>query len=160
MNKRTLLLIASALAFLMGVVWIRCGPLPKGLLDVRNRQSTLVLDRRGEVLYEALSGTANRSEWMHANALPPWLTRATLAAEDRRFFQHIGVDPIAVSRAALHNLQRGRVVEGGSTITQQVAKQLAAHPRTFRGKFSEAVLALRLEPVSYTHLTLPTICSV
>src|SRR5882762_6502845 len=79
------------------------------------------------------------------------LLDATIAAEDRRFFRHPGVDPIAAVRAALRNLRYRRVLEGGSTITQQVAKLLLARHaapgarRTAVTKLREAVIALRLE---------------
>jgi penicillin-binding protein 1C len=78
------------------------------------------------------------------------LASATIAAEDRRFYSHPGVDPVALLRAARHDLVEGRVVEGGSTITQQVAKLLiqrreGVQSRGMRAKLREMVLALRLE---------------
>jgi penicillin-binding protein 1C len=87
------------------------------------------------------------------DALPPNLVRASLAAEDSRFFSHVGIDPIAITRAAIRNLKAGEVVEGGSTITQQVAKLLLARRtpggtnahRGARAKLREAIIALRLE---------------
>ena len=82
-------------------------------------------------------------------ALPPRLIEAVLAAEDTRFFRHDGVDVQAVGRAALANHRAGRVVEGASTITQQVARNLLpediGHARTLRRKIREAVLAWRIE---------------
>ena len=82
--------------------------------------------------------------------LAPSLVAATIAAEDRRFWSHPGVDPVAIARAAWQNLSEGQIVEGGSTITQQVAKLLLnrGSPKRVRGvreKIREAVLALRLE---------------
>ncbi|HWN69751.1 MAG TPA: transglycosylase domain-containing protein [Haliangium sp.] len=81
--------------------------------------------------------------------LPPRLIQAVLAAEDTRFFTHDGVDVQAVVRAALANYRAGRVVEGASTITQQVARNLLpediGHARTLRRKIREAVLAWRIE---------------
>ncbi|PYQ14734.1 MAG: hypothetical protein DMF80_11760 [Acidobacteria bacterium] len=77
------------------------------------------------------------------------LSRATtvdcLAAEDRRFFHHPGVDPLALLRAGWHDLRAGRMIEGGSTLTQQTAKVLMDRPRSIAGKLREMVLALRLE---------------
>ena len=78
------------------------------------------------------------------------LVAATLAAEDRRFYSHPGVDPMSLARAARQNLVERQIVEGGSTITQQVAKLLlqrreGVKPRGFRAKVREMVLALRLE---------------
>jgi penicillin-binding protein 1B len=78
--------------------------------------------------------------------LPPVLIDAVLAAEDQRFFWHPGIDPIRMAGAALENWRAGRVVEGGSTLTQQLVKNVHLTPeRTFRRKLREIGLALRLE---------------
>jgi penicillin-binding protein 1C len=139
-------------AILVVAIWARTGPLPDGLLDPARDVSTVVVDRNGEVLYEARSGAGARSAGVGNSTLPPSLVTATLAAEDRRFRWHVGVDPAAILRAAWHNARAGRVVEGGSTISQQVAKLLlssrgtgANGPRGIRAKVEEAVVALRLE---------------
>lgn len=143
MSRRLLILIP--IVIIAVAVWIRVGPLPEGILDPGGRHSTLITDRHGVVLYESLAADETRSTWLDAETLPPNVVNATLAAEDRRFFQHPGVDPIAVSRAALANLRALRLAQGGSTITQQVAKMLAPRPRTLSGKLREAVIAIRLE---------------
>ena len=70
---------------------------------------------------------------------------AFLAAEDRRFRRHHGVDIRAAARAAWSNLKAGRVVSGGSTITMQVARMLRPAPRTWSGKVRQAMWAMRLE---------------
>jgi penicillin-binding protein 1C len=127
---------------LIFAAWVRLGPLP----PIEQARHVTVVDRNGEVLYESLGATGNRSESLSAGALPPRIVDATLAAEDRRFFSHVGVDPIAVARAAVHNVRAMRVVEGGSTITQQVAKLiLQSKDRSLRAKWRESVVALRLE---------------
>lgn len=78
--------------------------------------------------------------------LPPHLPHAVLAIEDRRFYEHGGVDPIGIARAAWTNLWAGAVRSGGSTITQQLAKNLFLSPdRTVRRKVQELLLALWLE---------------
>ncbi|MEM7169189.1 MAG: PBP1A family penicillin-binding protein [Pseudomonadota bacterium] len=78
--------------------------------------------------------------------LPPHLPRAVLAVEDRRFYEHFGVDPMGLLRAAFKNLTAGRVVQGGSTITQQLAKNLFLSPeRTIKRKVQEILLAFWLE---------------
>jgi penicillin-binding protein 1C len=105
-------------------VWIRCAPVPADLLGGAGAPSTVILDRHGQVLYEALGDGGSRVKPIDADHLPPVLVAATLAAEDRRFYAHAGVDPIALLRAARHDLLEGQIVEGGSTITQQVAKLL------------------------------------
>jgi penicillin-binding protein 1C len=146
---------ASAAAFAVAgctalLLWLRLGPIPPDLLDDRTSASTLVVDRSGVPLYEALSGEGTRSVKLTAADLPPTLVAATIAAEDRRFWSHPGVDPLAMLRALKRNLEERQVVEGGSTITQQAAKLLLNRqsPRRRRGiaaKVYEAVLALQLE---------------
>lgn len=147
-RRRSFWIVAAAIAL---VVWVRCGPLPAGLLDEPSRGSSTVVDRYGEVLYESRSARGTRGERLDDTAVPPDLEHATLAAEDARFGWHVGIDPIAVVRALWHNVRASRVVEGGSTITQQVAKLLLARregPNPNRGwtsKLREAIIALRLE---------------
>ncbi len=77
--------------------------------------------------------------------LPQHLVDAVLCFEDRRFFRHPGVDPLAILRATLQNLSAGRVVSGGSTLTMQLARMLERRPRTLRAKLVEAFRALQLE---------------
>ena len=78
--------------------------------------------------------------------LPRWLPDAAVAVEDRRFFQHFGLDPVGILRALTVNLRSGRLVQGGSTLTQQVAKTLfLTNARTFRRKVQEFMLTLWLE---------------
>ncbi len=80
------------------------------------------------------------------NELPPHLIKAFVAAEDTRFYEHGGVDLIGIFRAMLANLKEGGIVQGGSTITQQVVKSLLLTPeRTFTRKIKEALLAYRIE---------------
>ncbi|MGE3373969.1 MAG: penicillin-binding protein 1C [Vicinamibacteria bacterium] len=109
----------------------------------------MVVDRAGRTLYESPSALGLRGRPPSPEGLPRALVQATLAAEDRRFFLHPGVDPLALARAAWNDLRAGRVVEGGSTLTQQTVKLLLAagepRPRSLRAKLREALLALRLE---------------
>src|SRR5262249_29966039 len=78
--------------------------------------------------------------------LPPYLPRAFLAIEDRRFYRHYGIDPFGLLRAAGANLLRRGVSQGGSTITQQLAKNLfLTQERTLWRKLQEMVLAVALE---------------
>jgi penicillin-binding protein 1C len=154
--RRAAVAVALCLA---AAAWIRFGPIDPVLLDLSGTTSTVVVDRRGVPLYEALSGSGTRSVLIGADELPPALVAATIAAEDRRFWSHYGVDPIAVARAVRQNVAERQIAEGGSTITQQVAKLLIQRGRSSlpagaaaeagqRGvadKIREAVLALRLE---------------
>jgi membrane peptidoglycan carboxypeptidase len=78
--------------------------------------------------------------------LPPKVVKAFLAIEDRRFYDHFGIDPWGLVRAMGANVLAGRWVQGGSTITQQLAKNLFLTPdKTLRRKVQEALLALRIE---------------
>ncbi len=78
--------------------------------------------------------------------LPPFVPKILLAAEDQRFYEHFGIDLLGLSRAMLANLAAGRVVQGGSTITQQLAKNLFfSLQKTFSRKFLEAFAAINLE---------------
>lgn len=135
-------------------LWLRLGPIPDGLFD-DDTPSTLIVDRAGTPLYEARAADGTRGASLSADALPDALVHATLAAEDHRFFRHPGVDPAALGRAAMHDVLALRRAEGGSTITQQVAKMLLIRrarsagapvdPRSWSMKIRETILALRLE---------------
>lgn len=91
--------------------------------------------------YGELKGTS-----VDIKDLPPSLIKAVLAIEDRRFYDHPGLDVLGIARAMLVNISRGRFVQGGSTITQQLAKNLfLTHDRKLKRKIQEAMLALWLE---------------
>src|SRR5258708_30127422 len=125
-------------------LWLRLGPLPP--IDPSATSSPTIVDRHGVVLYEPLSPRQTRGEWIVAGDVPERVAQATIAAEDRRFYHHVGIDPIAVARALVHDVRQLRAAEGGSTITQQVAKLLlASQNRGLGAKLREAVIALRLE---------------
>jgi len=142
--------IASVLA-IAAVLYLRMGPVPDVLLQVDDtRPSVMVFDRHGERLYEARTDRGTRGTWLPPDQLPRLVVSATLAAEDHRFHSHVGVDPIAITRAMWRNVREWRVAEGGSTITQQVvalaeARAGRAPSRSWFGKLREAVLAIRLE---------------
>jgi penicillin-binding protein 1A len=77
--------------------------------------------------------------------ISPWMAQATIAVEDRRFYQHGGVDYEGIIRAAWRDLNKGKVVEGGSTITQQLVRNLyISNERTLERKIKEACLAIKL----------------
>jgi penicillin-binding protein 1A len=83
---------------------------------------------------------------VRARDLPPHVVQAVLAIEDRRFYHHAGIDPRGIARAAWHDLRAGAAEQGGSTITQQLAKTAFLDPdRTWRRKLQEAAIALYLE---------------
>lgn len=87
-----------------------------------------------------------RRLWIEIDDLPHYVWQAFVASEDRRFFEHSGVDFIGIARAFVSNLQAGGISQGGSTITQQIVKNLlVGRDRTYTRKLREAVLATRLE---------------
>ncbi len=97
----------------------------------------------GELI--ANRGTAG-GETMPIEVMSPYIPMAAMAIEDHRFHQHFGIDPLGLARAMTMNLLNGSVVQGGSTITQQLAKNLFLEPeRTVARKIQEAVLAIWLE---------------
>jgi 1A family penicillin-binding protein len=117
-------------------------PLPEGFQDP-GRGAVLMLDGGGGALAARGSSRGGRTD---PEALPKTVVAAVLAMEDRRFHEHGGIDPAGVLRAALANLGAGEVRQGGSTLTQQLAKNLFLTPeRTFARKVQEALLALWLE---------------
>ena len=121
----------------------RLFPLPSALLRPPV-QSIALLDRNGIPLRE----TRVAERFSHELALeevPPHVVAAILAAEDKRFYSHHGVDWFATGRAALSGLVRGRIVSGASTITQQLVKISERRPRTLRAKMVEALTAIHLE---------------
>lgn len=138
--RRTLLALLLAA---VGTIYLI--PFPEELLDRTRVTPVRVTDREGRLLREGLSPDGTRSQWVALSEISPWLVRATIAAEDRRFRGHVGVDPLAVLRAAKDDLAAGRIVSGASTITMQLVRLLRPRPRSFLGKLDEAVLALRLE---------------
>jgi penicillin-binding protein 1A len=117
-------------------------PRPEAALSVRRPYLTLESrDDRVIATYGDVVG-----ETLHLSDLPPSLPEAVTAIEDRRFWWHPGIDPIGIARALVVNLRAGRTVQGGSTLTQQVAKNLfLSNARTFRRKVQEVLLTLWLE---------------
>src|SRR2546423_142632 len=106
-------------------------------------QGTKVYDDNDELLTEL---HVERRIFVPLAHIPQTLRDAVIATEDRRFYSHFGVDPIGVARAVWQNYRRGRVVEGGSTITQQLTKVLFLTPdKSVERKMKEAVLALERE---------------
>ena len=113
-------------------------------LIVKGRsQDITIVDDRGRLI--ARRGLT-QGQMVRTEDLPDYVPNAFIAIEDRRFRSHLGVDPIGLARAAFQNMLNGHVVQGGSTITQQLAKNLFLSPsRTFDRKMQEAMLALYLE---------------
>ncbi len=118
-------------------------PADADLWNVNRQSAIIVLDRNGE---EIAARGARYGEQVEPGELPDYLVQAFLSTEDRRFYDHGGIDLKGTLRAALANMRSGEVVEGGSTITQQLARNLFLTPeQTYTRKAREALLALWLE---------------
>ncbi|HZN06187.1 MAG TPA: transglycosylase domain-containing protein, partial [Pyrinomonadaceae bacterium] len=99
-----------------------------------------------EILSNDLSSKAGKREILSYNEIPPVLVHAILSIEDRRFFDHSGVDLSGLLRAFIRNAGDERLAQGGSTITQQLVKNTYLSPeKTFQRKYAEAMLSLSLE---------------
>jgi penicillin-binding protein 1C len=121
-------------------------PVRRVALYPQTLTSLQILDRNGVLLRQVLSQDEAISHWVSLSKISPYLIKATLASEDKRFYNHWGVDFLALLRALKQNLAAGAIVSGGSTITQQLAKNLYhLKSRTLLNKAWEALLALRLE---------------
>jgi penicillin-binding protein 1A len=131
----------SVLAAGVVVIWAAYDlPRPESALDAERRPGLVLQDRTGQTFatYGDLVGEA-----LHLGDLPPELPAAVVAVEDHRFWQHSGIDFIGLSRALWVDVTNRRVVQGGSTITQQVAKTLfLTNERTLRRKIREALLTI------------------
>jgi penicillin-binding protein 1A len=136
--------IWGALAIAVMLLWFaRDLPRPDSALAAARRPSLALEDRTGRVF--ATFGDIV-GDPLRLSDMPPYLPAAAVAVEDRRFWHHPGIDPIGLARAAWVNLTSGRVTQGGSTITQQVAKNLfLTNARTYRRKVQELLLTLWLE---------------
>ncbi|PYE89353.1 transglycosylase domain-containing protein [Phyllobacterium leguminum] len=102
-----------------------------------------IVDVKGDLI--ANRGTTG-GEAIGLHDMSPYIPQAVIAIEDKRFYSHFGIDPIGLARAVVTNILSGRTVQGGSTITQQLAKNLFLTPeRTIERKVQEVMLALWLE---------------
>ena len=111
--------------------------------------SVQITDRHGRLLYEALDTNWGRQQFVDLDVIPDDLQAATIATEDRYFYENPGVDVIGIVRSVWINFRGGETIAGGSTITQQVARNMLLEPderyeRTLRRKLRESVLAWQL----------------
>ncbi len=139
-----ILAIWGSLALGLTLLWFVADlPRPEAALDAVRRPSLTLQDRSGRA-YASFGDVVG--DPLRLSDLPPYLPAAAVAVEDRRFYEHGGLDLIGIARAAWVDLTAGRVVQGGSTITQQVAKNLfLTNARTLHRKVQEILLTLWLE---------------
>jgi len=139
----TLLLTSAAVALAAYLYWPTDLPSVKALEEFAPTPGTKVYADDDELLTEF---QAERRIFVPLREIPRTLRDAVIAIEDARFYSHFGVDLRGIARAAYANFRRNRIVEGGSTITQQLAKVLFLTPdRSLDRKVKEALLALELE---------------
>lgn len=113
--------------------------------EVALSPSKQLYDREGLELRSILSLNNTYYEPVTLDQISPWLISAVVAAEDKRFYTHSGVDMAAILRATWQNTQEGKVVSGASTITQQLARAITPRSKTLWGKTKEALDATQLE---------------
>ena len=112
-------------------------------LDTELMKPTIIYDEDNE---EASKITANKMEGVSINEVPEHVIDAVLSIEDHRFYEHHGIDVKGIIRAAFENLFAGGIVQGGSTITQQLAKNTILTPeKTYERKIKEVVIASQIE---------------
>src|ERR687892_1407257 len=125
------------------------------LREVRIGENTFVYAADGSLL-GSIPAERNR-EAVEPEDMSIWIRKATIAVEDRRFFEHGGIDVEGIARAAVTDLRAGRIVEGGSTITQQLVRNLyISNERTVERKLKEACLATKLDRAWTKHRILTT----
>jgi len=137
----TLAMCVGVTAAAAGLLYLRFAPLPHGAIIDPSR----VTARNGQILGDLIGAGVTRQE-ISLSQVPVYLQEATIAVEDGAFYRHSGLNLKGIGRALLANLGAGHIVQGGSTITQQLAKNLfLSSDRTIWRKLREAVYALQLE---------------
>jgi penicillin-binding protein 1C len=146
--------ILGLLGAIIGVLWYAsvAATLPS-VDDLRGRASqfetTRILDRNGVPLYELLDPTAGRRTYVPLSQISPNVIAATIATEDKDFYNHPGFDVFAIVRALWQNFRAGEIESGASTITQQLARNLLMEPedrfdRSYNRKAREVILAAEI----------------
>lgn len=144
MSRNKLIIISLLLSLPLIIAIIL--PTRSQFLAHEKMSSIRILDRDGNILREILSRQDATSQYCRLDQISPWFIKATLINEDRRFFFHKGIDPMAILRAIIQNLKHREIVYGGSTITQQLARNMLNSPtRNIIYKFIETFLAINIE---------------
>lgn len=103
----------------------------------------VVYDAKGNIIAEL---GAERRYPISIEQMPPYVYQSVVAVEDARFYEHSGIDPLGIARAMVSNIKAGKMVEGGSTLTQQLVKVIYLSPeRKVKRKIKEAIIAYRLD---------------
>ena len=136
--------LAALVAFIVGAIIGLAWPMDTAHY-LSCPRSGEVLDREGRLMHAFLNQDQQWCFERDLEAFSPRLIEATIAAEDQRFRRHMGVDPLAVLRAAWANLRRREIVSGASTLTMQVVKRANHRPRSWARKAAQSLGAVRLE---------------
>ena len=143
-RKRSLLLFFKEEVFLLSLAFLSIRLIPPDLTRA-NDPSLELLDHTGSLLNVAVARDGIWRMRTHPRDVAPAYLAMLLRLEDRRFYQHPGIDPLALVRAAGQLLTHGRIISGGSTITMQVARLLRPHRHDIAGKLQDMAVALQLE---------------
>ncbi len=146
---KKILLIKIVLWSLLGISVVllllspfRAIPSAEKVWSLPQAETSFIYDRTGEHILYAVYGDEDRTILTH-DEIPDIVRFATMATEDKNFMHHFGVDPLGILRAGWVNMREGRIVQGGSTITQQLARNLtASREKTFTRKFRGSLVAM------------------
>ena len=149
-RRRLLVVLAIAIALALlaltaagGAVYFGSSCDLSALQPVRQADSSLVYGANGSLI-GVLPAVENRTA-VAQDAISPWMPEATVAIEDRRFYRHGGIDPVGIVRALVADVSAGHIVQGGSTITQELVRNLyLSREKTLQRKVVEACLAVKL----------------
>lgn len=138
-------ILASTAALSLGIYIYLSTPSVSSLTEGKISQTSIIYNRTGEhVLYE-IHGEENRKVIPHGQ-IPDFVRQATIAAEDNDFYSHKGIDPKAILRSLKADVSSNEIQQGGSTITQQLARNVfLTREKTFKRKLYEVILAVKIE---------------
>jgi 1A family penicillin-binding protein len=115
------------------------------MAELRNPKTSIIYDRTGQNIIYEIHGEENRKVLTHKE-IPDVARVATVAAEDKSFYSHMGIDFFSMLRALKVNIQENGIIQGGSTITQQLARNVfLSREKTLTRKFKEALIAIKIE---------------
>jgi penicillin-binding protein 1C len=126
----------------LAVLWLMF-PFPKELLN-KWTVSPSVSDIKARPMISIVGTDDQWRRPVPLNSMSEWLIQATIAVEDERFYQHPGIDPLAVARATIQNITAAKIVSGASTLDMQICRMIDDRPRTLRAKLIESFRSLQL----------------
>lgn len=146
MKKRFKIYIGILTLLTGGFLILLLYPVPENLEQLNLNKSQKITDRHGTILYEVIHPQSGKQSPVQFEKIPKSLINAFIATEDQRFYEHSGIDLKAILRAIWQNAQAGKVVSGGSTITQQAVRNFIGinQKRTLTQKAKESILAIKI----------------